>query len=409
MSKCRINKTSDLELILDLGHQAYTGIFPELDQINNVTKGSLRLGISHSSGLVQLMESFPTDQLYGDNYGYRSGLNTSMIEHLQSRFDYLSQIASISADSTIVDIGSNDGTLLNYAVKQTNCNAFGVDPSLEKFAEFYDNRINKICDFFNLSNIHSLIPSSSVSLVTSISMFYDLDDPVAFSKDVASILSANGIWYLEQSYLPSMLDALSFDTICHEHYEYYTLSIIIEILARAGLRVIDVCFNDINGGSFGVTCCKESSSLIPVNPELISWIIHRENHLQLKSVKSFKQFVKDVEIFREQFHDLLLRLRKGSKHVAALGASTKGNVLLQYCCVDSTLIRSVGEVNPFKFNRFTPGSNIPIIPEAQLLNQKPDYLLVLPWHFRDTFRKKLKSYINNGGKVIFPLPDMSIF
>ena len=238
-------------------------------------------------------------------------------------------------------------------------------------------------------------------------MFYDLDDPIKFARDVYSLLDDNGIWHLELSYMPSMLKNISYDTICHEHLEYYSLTSIKYILDKANFKIIDIEFNEINGGSFALTVAKKNSTY-KEEKKIVSWLLAKEKLLKVNELQTFKDFFKKCEKQKKILRNLPISLKSAGKKVIGYGASTKGNVILQFCNIDKKLIKYIGEVNPYKFNKFTPGTKIKIISEVQLKKLKPDYLLVLPWHFKDFILNKEKIYLNKGVKFIFPLPDIEI-
>jgi NDP-4-keto-2,6-dideoxyhexose 3-C-methyltransferase len=252
--------------------------------------------------------------------------------------------------------------------------------------------------------VANALSGRNAKVITSFSMFYDLEDPVAFACEIAGALDDDGIWIFEQSYLPAMLRSNSFDTICHEHLEFYALKQINWIAARSGLKVLDVEFNDINGGSFSITAAKASSGRKP-NAVWLNSILLEEKALGLEGLEVFNDFKRRVELAKITLLDFLEGARKAGKSVCGLGASTKGNVLLQYCGIDATLLREIGEVNEDKIGTFTPGTLIPIVSEQQLLASNPDYLLVLPWHFR-AFFESLPAM--KGRRVVFPLPKFEI-
>ena len=238
-------------------------------------------------------------------------------------------------------------------------------------------------------------------------MFYDLDDPIKFAKDVNALLDNNGIWHLELSYMPSMLKNISYDTICHEHLEYYSLTSMKYILDKSNFKIIDIEFNEINGGSFALTVAKKNSAHKEEN-KMVSWLLAKEKLLKVNELSTFKNFFHKCEIQKKILRNLLINLKNTGKKVYGYGASTKGNVILQFCNIDKKLIKNIGEVNPYKYNSFTPGTKIKIISESKLRKLKPDYLLVLPWHFKDFILNKEKDYLNKGVKFIFPLPDIEI-
>ena len=238
-------------------------------------------------------------------------------------------------------------------------------------------------------------------------MFYDLDDPIKFAKDVNALLDNNGIWHLELSYMPSMLKNISYDTICHEHLEYYSLTSMKYILDKSNFKIIDIEFNEINGGSFALTVAKKKSAHKEEN-KMVSWLLAKEKLLKVNELSTFKNFFHQCEIQKKILRNLLINLKNTGKKVYGYGASTKGNVILQFSKIDSKLIKYIGEVNKFKFNKYTPGSNIKIVSEKQLKKFKPDYLLVLPWHFKDHILKREHQYLKNGGKFILPFPSPKI-
>ncbi|MBO8223304.1 methyltransferase [Prochlorococcus marinus str. XMU1401] len=402
---CRVSGLDDLKEVINLGDQHYTGYFPKSLQ-EEVPTGNLSLGISKSSNLLQMMHSFNPEMMYGDNYGYRSGLNQSMVQHLEYLSNYLQSLKSLDSDDVVLDIGSNDGTFLN-SIKIDGIKRIGIDPSSKKFRNFYDKNIFTSNKFFSKDEFFSL-SDKRASLVVSISMFYDLEDPVKFAKEVNECLSDDGIWFLEQSYMPRMLETISFDTICHEHYEYYSLSTLKNIIEKAGFYLADVIFNDINGGSFGVVCTKNKNLVSDRSKKIIDWVLDYEEKLALNTLKPYLEFSQKVKFFKDTFINLINNIKSDEATISGIGASTKGNVLLQYCKLDANIIDNIGDVNKNKEGCFTPGTKIPIFSEEEVLKKNPDYLLILPWHFKNFFMKRFEKYRLNGGKLIFPLPNIQI-
>jgi hypothetical protein len=356
-------------------------------------------------GLVQLAHSYDLGEMYGDNYGYRSGLNASMVRHLTQKIGYLERLADLKPGDTVLDIGSNDCTSLK-AYTTPGLNRLGIDPTGAKFREYYPDDVKLVPDFFSAANFRKLTDKQA-AIVTSIAMFYDLDDPIAFARDVASILAPDGIWHLEQSYLPAMLRTMSYDTICHEHLEYYSLDVVRKILDAADLKLVDVQMNAINGGSFAVTAARKTSKR-PANDTVIEWLLGQEERMGMGTVRPFREFEDRVFRHRADLMRLLKGLAADGKTVLGYGASTKGNVTLQFCGVTTAEIPAIAEVNSEKFGRVTPGTRIPIIPEAEARAMKPDYFLVLPWHFKESILQREQDYIANGGKFIFPFPEIEI-
>jgi len=401
---CRISKKDDLIAVCDLGKHALCGHFPRFKN-EMVPVAGLRLGLSTNSGLLQLIDSQPIDEMYGSNYGYRSGLNKAMVAHIENKVQSLLKLRNLSAGDIVLDIGSNDGTLLNkYSDSLTR---IGIDPTISKFGHFYDEGILKASEFFSDSSFLAISGGRKASIITSLSMFYDLPDPQLFCRHIANILEDDGIWHLEQSYMPSMLRTNSYDTICHEHIEYYSLSVLKYLLENSGLKVIDVSFNSINGGSFAVTAAKMDSRYWP-NSSLIEWMLRTEENMNLYSPMTYRLFEHKAYTHKHDLNDLLKSLKTSGAKIAGYGASTKGNVILQFCGLDDSTIYGIADVNSDKFGCYTPGSLIPIDSESVIKAEQPDYMLVLPWHFRNAILERELEYLQKGGKLIFPLPEIEI-
>jgi len=405
IEKCRVSKSKNLVPVLSLGEQYLSGVFPS-EKDNAVSKGPLDLVWCPDSGLLQLKQSYSLEEMYGDNYGYRSGLNQSMVDHLTKKAQYLEKLCGLSSNDLVVDIGSNDATFLK-AFDIKNITRVGVDPSGDKFRQYYPKDIELIDEFFPSSTFKKKYKNKKAKLITSISMFYDLEDPLDFIENINEILDDNGVWHFEQSYMPSMLRTGSYDTICHEHLEYYSLSVVKNMLELSGLIIIDVKFNDVNGGSFSVTAAKKTSSLKSDNV-LISWLLMQEERMGLDTPRPYREFENRVYNHRKNLVDLICSLNADGKLIVGYGASTKGNILLQFCGLSEKEIPFIAEVNQDKFGKMTPGTNIPIISEEEARKMQPDYLFVLPWHFKNGIISKERAFISNGGKFIVPLPEIQI-
>ena len=405
ISKCRVGDDSNLVSVLNLGHQALTGVFPR-NAAEDVTVGPLELVWCPKSGLLQLKHTYNSSEMYGDNYGYRSGLNQSMVTHLTDKVAYLERLVSLKAGDAVVDIGSNDATTLK-AYQTNGLKRIGIDPTGKKFAEYYPAEISLVPDFFSADAYRS-VEKQPARIVTSIAMFYDLDSPITFAQQIESVLADDGIWHFEQSYMPSMLRMNSYDTICHEHLEYYSLAVVKTILEKSGMRLVDVVMNSVNGGSFAVTAAKASNTSIRSNDAVINWLLDQEDRMGLNTPRPYRDFEERVFRHRDDLTRLIRALNADGKKVLGYGASTKGNVVLQFCGLTANDIPAIAEVNPEKFGKVTPGTHIPIISEADAKAMKPDYFLVLPWHFKDGILRREKEYLASGGKFIFPFPEIEI-
>ena len=328
-----------------------------------------------------------------------------MVRHLTAKIRMLEKAYELQPGDTVLDIGSNDSTSLR-AYTTPGLHRIGIDPTGAKFKSYYPNDIALFPDFFSAETFRKS-GRTSAKIVTSLAMFYDLEDPIAFARDIRSILATDGVWHFEQSYMPSMLRLCSYDTICHEHIEYYSFGVVQKIADAADLKVVDVQFNAINGGSFAVTATPKSSKRRP-NAAITNWLLEQEDRMGLGTPGPFREFEERVYRHRADLIRLVRALNADGKTVVGLGASTKGNVLLQFCGFTAKDIPCMAEVNEEKFGRYTPGSHIPIVSETEARAMKPDYFLVLPWHFKDGIVFREQEFIASGGKMIFPLPEIEI-
>ena len=393
IKKCRISDSTNLITVLP---KSIT---------EEVTKGPLDLVWCPDSGLLQMKQSYSLDEMYGDNYGYRSGLNGSMVRHLQHKIKSLERIVQLDDKDLVIDIGSNDATSLKaYSGKHKKV---GIDPTGKKFKAYYTDDITLIPDFFTALNFKASFPNDKAKIITSIAMFYDLENPISFVKDIEECLADEGIWHFEQSYMPSMLRTNSYDTICHEHLEFYSFKVVKNIIERCNLRVVDVQMNSINGGSFAVTVCKKNAKY-KSNEPIINWLLKQEDDMGLDTPKPYRDFEEKVFMHRKNLSELIEALTADGKKILGYGASTKGNVLLQFCGITTKQIPYIAEVNEEKFGCYTPGTHIPIISEKEAKAMEPDYFLVLPWHFKNSILEREQEYMKNGGKFIFPLPEIEI-
>jgi SAM-dependent methyltransferase len=407
IDRCRICGNAKLVPVLNLGHQYLTGIFPKSRE-QKLTCGPLELvkcDGENVCGLVQLRHSYNLQEMYGTNYGYRSSLNRSMVNHLRATVENLLRMAPVGPGDLVLDIGSNDGTLLSF--HPSNAMLVGIDPTSEKFKQYYQPHIHRIVDFFSAAIFRKHFPNKQAKIVTSMAMFYDLEAPLQFMLDVAEILAPDGIWHFEQSYLPLMISQNAYDTICHEHREYYALRQIKWMADRAGLKILRVALNDANGGSFAVTAARTDSAF-PVDHVLIEQMMAKEHSDGFDSLPRYKKFLDAVFAHKSELLNVLQSTKAEGKTILGYGASTKGNVILQFCGINSEMLPAIAEVNDDKFGAFTPGSLIPIISEKEARALKPDYFVVMPWHFRQNLIEREAEFLKRGGKMIFPLPEIEI-
>jgi len=395
---------------VNLGEQALTGVFPK-DKDEEIESGPLELvkcddsADENACGLVQVMHNYDLEKLYGDNYGYRSGLNQSMVNHLNKKVEEIKNLVPLKSGDLVIDIGGNDGTFLK-AYGENGLKLVSIDPTAEKFKKYYPTYVDYIPNFFSGKIVEEHF-SQKAKVITSIAMFYDLEDPIDFVGQIRESLDSDGIWIFEQSYMPAMVDALAYDTICHEHMEYYALKQIKWMMDKADMKIINVEFNKINGGSFSVTVAHSKSDY-PEAKDLVEKILSQEKERGFSGKEIYKKFEKDVIKHKDDLVDFISKVKKENKVILGYGASTKGNVILQFCGLSENDIPFIAEVNEYKFGRCTPGTKIPIISEKEAKEMKPDYFLVLPWHFRDNIIEREKDFLKAGGKFLFPLPKIEL-
>ena len=395
LTNCRICKSTDVINVIELGEQYITSRFP--DPGENVPKTPITLCMCQVCYLLQLRECTNQSEMYEQNYGYRSGLNNTMRNHLKEYQEQILSKVKMSKGDAVLDIGSNDATMLHYY--SDDFLRIGMDPTGSQFQEYYGT-VNLIPEYFKY---HSFIKHYNVKckIISSISMFYDLPDPVQFAKDVHMALADDGIWTCEQSYLLSMIESNSIDTICHEHLEYYSIYNIKMIAELSDFKIIDIYFNNCNGGSFRIYFAKKSSDYKEYN---LSDLLGKEMKYGINSKNIYSTFMKNCQTEITK----LLSFLELSKNTFIYGASTKGNCLLQYSCITPKEIKYAVERNPRKYGK-TTSTGIPIISEDSMRQNPPEYLLVLPWHFRNEIIEREAEYLNNGGQLIFPFPQFEIY
>jgi hypothetical protein len=401
IEKCRVCGNEHYYTVLDLGNQYLSGIFPKKVDLD-MYKGPLKLvkcdETTGGCGHVQLEHTFDLPTMYGEEYGYRSGLNGSMVKHLRGKYEKIVNYVDLQPEDIVIDIAGNDGTFLGFF--PSTLKLVSIDPTSKKFSKYFSDHVSYIADFFSQKTFTDFFGNSAAKLVTSFSMFYDLEDPCDFAKQVNSILdSEEGIWVLEQSYMPEMLRVNSFDTVCHEHLSYYGMRQLKYIMDQAGLKIVEFEFNDINGGSISMMVANKNSKYEECT-QMLNELIYEELELSLDTVKPWQEFEKRIEKCKEQFWNLINSFKKDGLKIAALGASTKGNVTLQTWGVTPEDILVVGDVNSDKHGSFTPGTWIPIKDEDSVLSEY-DVFVILPWHFKNFFvnNPKFKNKI-----LVFPLP-----
>lgn len=400
---CRICNSDKLSIILDLGSQALTGKFSK--SLKKTIKTPLSISLCRVCKFVQLTHDFDNSYLYNLDYGYESGINSTMKNHLSNITKKILKVKKLKKDSVVVDIASNDGTLLNSYKKKVI--KVGIDPILNRFKKNYRKIDYKISDFFNYQNFQKL-NLGKADIITAFAVFYDIKNPNQFLKDIKKILSDDGMFIIEQSNLAHMIRLNSFDTICQEHLGYYSTSVIKSLMEKNKLKIIDHQYNQSNGGSSRYFITHNENKSIKVNTKNINYALKFESKFKLDKIITYSKFKKNIDNIKRKCTKKINSILSSGKKIHGYGASTKGNVILQYFNLNNKQIKFIADRNPFKHNKYTPGTSIKIISEKSSRTMKPEYYLVLPWHFRKEILKREIKIRKQKTKFIFPLPKFEI-
>ena len=404
IKKCRNCNNSKLYYLFTLGKLAFTGKFPNKNQ--NIPKAILNLVMCSKCKLIQLDRNFSKKYLYGRDYGYRTGINQTMTDHVKSVIKNVLKKIKLNTGDAVLDIASNDGTLLNSYSNQKIIKV-GIDPIINKYKKYYKKIDYSFSNFFSEKIIPKELKKKKFKIISALSMFYDLPKPNIFLRDIKKILHRDGIFILEHADLYSIYKNNLFDTICHEHLEYYSSTVIFAMLKKHNLEIFDHKFNKTNGGSSQYYICHKNSNF-QIDLKRINKIRNLEKKAKLFSVKTFKKFYEKINKIKKKLNLKIKSIIKKNQIIHGYGASTKGNVLLQYLNITNQNVEYIAERNPQKYNKYTPGTKIKIISEKKSRSKKPNYYLVLPWHFKNEILKREKKIRVKGCKFIFPLPNLKV-
>lgn len=406
---CRICGNPSLAPVLSLGNQPLSGVFPKptsadpscspLDLVR-CDKGSR----PDACGLVQLRHSAELSEMYGTTYGYYSSISPMMVSHLEGISRKILELAKPRPGDLVLDIGCNDGTLLNL-LGGRGLERIGMDPSARKFSANFQPDLKVAFDFFSEKGARAIVGDRQFRAISSIAMFYDLDDPISFMRQIRSLLAPEGIWFLELSYFPLLLTQLTYDQVCHEHVTYPGLRQMDWMLKRTGLKLLDLSFNDINGGSIFIAAGRDDGPHAP-NAALVRATLEQE--AALDGTAPYRRLAQRVDAHRDEVRHLLGLLKAAGKRVYGYGASTKGNIVLNHCGVQNGDLIAIGDRNPEKDGLVTPGTRIPIISHEKLRKAAPDYLFVLIWHLRREVIRDEFAFLQRGGRMVFSLPRLHV-
>jgi NDP-4-keto-2,6-dideoxyhexose 3-C-methyltransferase len=391
---CRLCNASDMESVISLGSQ-YINDFPEKSNIGKGVQAPLEIVHCSNCDLAQLKDTAPQELLYSRQYWYRSGVTETMQKELKNIVTELQNHVTLEKDDIVLDIGANDGTMLKYFSEDLI--KIGCEPANNLVDELSNNCDRVIHDFWSedvyLNSVKDL-NGKKAKVVTAIGMFYDLDDPVAFVSDIEKVLDDNGIFIAQLMTLAPMLEKNDLGNICHEHIEFYSYKSLVYMYEKCGLEITKVTENNVNGGSYRIYAKKLKNGSID----------YPEN----ASKQDLIDFKNRIDSVKTQCVDFMKEAKKQGKTIHVYGASTKGNVILQYFGLNTDLIDYASERSPEKVGRYTVGSWIPIISEEESRNMQPDYYFVLPWAFFDEMYAREEDWRNKGGKFILPFPEFRV-
>ena len=403
IKNCRNCKNTELFDLFSLGKISFTGRFPNTIR-QNVPKAYLNVLMCKKCKLVQLDRNFDLNYLYGKSYGYRTGINKTMTDHVKKIVRKCSALVKLKSKQYVLDIGSNDATLLNFYANDII--KVGVDPLVNKYKKFYKKINYKISNFFKIKDIEKIKIKKKFKIISALSVFYDLRDPNKFIKEIKKILDDKGVFVLEHVDLYYIIKNNIFDTICHEHLVFYSSKIIIEMMKNNGLKVFNHEYNEINGGSSRYYICHSKTNFkVSKN---IKKVLLRENLQGIELKKTYKLFFTKILNEKIKLIKLIKKIKNEEQDIHGYGASTKGNVLLQFYNINNKVVNYIADRNPLKWNSFTPGTKIKIISESQSRKIKPHFYLVLPWHFKNEILIREKNIRKKGTKFIFPLPRLRV-
>jgi NDP-4-keto-2,6-dideoxyhexose 3-C-methyltransferase len=406
---CRVCGSSELIPILSLGNQYVTNFVDDVE--GDYPRGPLELVLCNvkdgGCGLLQLKHTVERDVMYR-KYWYQSGISTTMVKALADITSAAERIVNLSAGDLVVDIGANDGTLLRQ-YKIPSLITVGFEPSnLWKLGVEGNSKI--INDYFNFATFQRELGNKKAKVITSIAMFYDLENPNTFVEDIKKCLDKDGAWIIQMNYLGLMLENNTFDNISHEHLEYYSLLSLSNLLDRHGMEAFDVELNDVNGGSFRIYVRNKGGNVkgFSGHEERLKKQKDYEEKMGFDNDQLYGRFAKRIGKTKNDLVTFLNQEVKKGKKIFIYGASTRGLVVLQYAGINKRLITAAADKNPDKHGKYIVGTGIPIMSVEEYRKEKPDYLLVLPYHFIEEIKNQERDFLKMGGKMLVAIPEFRI-
>ncbi len=393
-TRCRLCKNPNLDPLFSLGEQYINDFVLEKD-IGKGVKAPIDVVHCKNCDLSQLKHTAPQELLYSRQYWYKSGVTDTMRTELKDIVLELQTRVDLLDGDLALDIGANDGTMLEFYPEHVV--TIGCEPA-NNLVDELSTRCNRVIhDFWSQESFEAAtkdLPKNKAKVITAIGMFYDLDDPITFVSDIEKTLADDGIFVAQLMTSAPMIKNNDLGNLCHEHLEFYSYKSLVYMYEKCGLEIFEVSENSVNGGSYRIYARKLENGSIAYPEEA--------------SKSDLLGFYERVSLIKTQCLDFLIQEKKKGKTIHAYGASTKGNVILQYFNLNTSLIDYASERSPEKYGRYTVGSWIPIISEEESRNLDPDYYLVLPWAFFDEMYEREKKWREKGGKFIVPFPNFRV-
>jgi len=401
IEKCRICYNDSINEVLKLEPQYVATTFVTNNENNPMAKIKipLTLILCKKCGLVQLKETVRPDLLY-KNYFYRTAINDTMKRDLQDVVNYAVENVKTEKDDVVVDIGANDCTMLS--MYPDHLKKFGIEPATNIDWSHVNKSITIVNNYFSKDTVLKATNGKKAKIISATAVFYDFDDPNIAAKDIKDVLHEDGVCVIQVSYLLDTIRDMNFYDVVHEHLEYYSLKSINYLMERNGLKIIDATTNFVNGGSLRVLVTHKENSR--PKSKRYKEILYEDKKWNLEELDTYVQYEHKIKDIIKKSREFIVNEIENGGTVIGLGASTKGNVLLQICGIGKDLLPYISDRNKEKVGLRTLGTDIEIISEEKAREINPSAMLVIPWNFKEEVLSREKDYIQNGGKMLFLMP-----
>ncbi len=403
---CRGCNSKHLHRFLELGPQPLANSFlASEEEFANEAKFPLDVYFCESCSLVQLLDVIDPAVLFR-NYIYVTGTSDTIARHNKGYASTVVDFLNLTKDSLVVEVASNDGSLLKCYQDQ-GVKTLGIEPAVNIAEMARSKGVETINEFFNLDTAKKIREShGAADAVVGNNVFAHVDQTRDFLQGGKYLLKSNGLVIIEIPYLGEFMKRLEYDTVYHEHLCYFSITALIRLCDEVGMSIVRVDHVPVHGGSIRMYAGSEEH--YPEHSREVLNSAGNEVKDGLTSLATYMKFAEDVEHQRKAIYELLSGLKEQGKTVAGYGAPAKGNTQLNFCDIDTKLLPYTVDKSPLKIGLFTPGMHIPVKPVSTLLEDQPDYVLILAWNFADEIMGQQQEYRRRGGKFIIPLPEPKI-